>query len=521
MADKSVKLLFEVARGGAAGDSAAVIKQQLGEIMQEVNNSNITQVKVRFNPASLRSLKSQLKNELSNISFTPSARSIQEMRKAIQDRLQNLPVNVKLNQLSTQQRSGGAGGGSSNSTQSANSQLAAESQHLNRLISEYTTLKRQADVGTFNNKADFAKVQELQKQVASLRSQIDQVINDMQQKGVQAWTNVANAAESKLRDIDVKIARQTSVAQAKWVADFQAQNQNAAQQFGMLEPNQLQYTNAQGQVVDLTKAYQDLQAAIDAVNRDISNPQNIANYNAAYENFNRTLQDITKNGPAAKSAIDGLATDIQAALNNRSSFTSDQLNRMAQILSRLQGTTQPTRKELESFSREFEKIKGSSAGAGTSVETFGTKLKKTLLVASGFGSLTMAISKAIQMMRKMVSAVVDLDTALTQMQIVTKGSDKQMDVFANSMARTAKQIGSSITDLIDSATVYARLGYSEMESSVLAKFTSMLQNTGDIDVSAAQDAVTAIVKAFNVNVDDIESVMDKMVEVGKHYCPAA
>ena len=36
-----------------------------------------------------------------------------------------------------------------------------------------------------------------------------------------------------------------------------------------------------------------------------------------------------------------------------------------------------------------------------------------------------------------------------------------------------------------------------------------------IEASAAQDAVTAIIKAFGKNVNEIEDVMDKLVLVGK------
>ena len=37
----------------------------------------------------------------------------------------------------------------------------------------------------------------------------------------------------------------------------------------------------------------------------------------------------------------------------------------------------------------------------------------------------------------------------------------------------------------------------------------------NIEASAAQDAMTAIIKAFHKDVDDVESVMDKLVTVGK------
>lgn len=39
----------------------------------------------------------------------------------------------------------------------------------------------------------------------------------------------------------------------------------------------------------------------------------------------------------------------------------------------------------------------------------------------------------------------------------------------------------------------------------------------NIDVSDAQDAITAIVKAFDVSVDDIESIMDKLVATGNNF----
>ena len=74
-----------------------------------------------------------------------------------------------------------------------------------------------------------------------------------------------------------------------------------------------------------------------------------------------------------------------------------------------------------------------------------------------------------------------------------------------------------MTDLTDSATTFARLGYSMNESSTLAKYTSMLKNVGDIDVGDAQNAMTALIKAYDLDVKNIETVMDKMVDVGNNF----
>ena len=135
----------------------------------------------------------------------------------------------------------------------------------------------------------------------------------------------------------------------------------------------------------------------------------------------------------------------------------------------------------------------------------------------GVVDVTQVLRQAIRYFKEMAQEVIKVDTAMTQFRIVTKGTSDDYKQFYQNSVNTAKQIGGSVTDLIDSSTTYARLGYSMDESSTLAKYTSMLQNVGDIDVSSAQDAVTSITKAFDINADQIESTMDKMVEVGNNF----
>ena len=131
--------------------------------------------------------------------------------------------------------------------------------------------------------------------------------------------------------------------------------------------------------------------------------------------------------------------------------------------------------------------------------------------------ITRVVSAVYRSMRQMVTASIEIDSAMTQMSIVTGASQDALRKFGDEMAETAKKIGSSITDLVDSATVFARIGYTLDESKTLAEYTAMLQNVGDIDVGDAQNALTSIVKAFDINVDDIESVMDDLVIVGNNF----
>lgn len=145
---------------------------------------------------------------------------------------------------------------------------------------------------------------------------------------------------------------------------------------------------------------------------------------------------------------------------------------------------------------------------------FGAGIKSYLAMTFSWYRI---IGTTIQELKQMVGTAVDLNSAFTQLQIVTRVSDSEMSSFSQTLADTAKNMSASVKDMTEVATVYARLGYSLEESNVLAQYTAMLQNVGDIDSGAASDALTAIVKAYGKGVDDIESLMDKMVEVGNNF----
>lgn len=132
-------------------------------------------------------------------------------------------------------------------------------------------------------------------------------------------------------------------------------------------------------------------------------------------------------------------------------------------------------------------------------------------------SLTAILTASIRQMKQMVTTTIELDSAMTQLRIVTNNSEAEYAAYGAQVAKTSQEIGASMTDIVDSTTVFARLGYSLSESSGLSRLTAMLHNVGDIDVSSAQNALTAITKAFSDAGSDIELAMDKMVTVGNNF----
>lgn len=176
---------------------------------------------------------------------------------------------------------------------------------------------------------------------------------------------------------------------------------------------------------------------------------------------------------------------------------------------------------LESTKLDFSNLQLNVRRDGLEGSTIGDRAKNAFRKFGEWSFATRSMMAAWRTVKKMATAVKELDAAMTSLQIITRVSDARMNEFAKSSASVAKAIGSSITNIMSAAEVYSRLGFSLEESLDLSKFTTMYSKIGGVEISDAEDNITAIVKAFDVDTSQLEAMLDKMVEVGKQYCPAA
>ena len=214
-----------------------------------------------------------------------------------------------------------------------------------------------------------------------------------------------------------------------------------------------------------------------------------------------------------------LSNDIETWLKKNTRAAKVYGDELRKIQNQLNNNKNPV--ALQNAQRRFEEIDSAASAAGLKAEGFLKRVKNIAMMTTGLWSTYQILMKCVAITKKMVQETINLDSAMGQLQIVTKATNAEMSTYYKNMSNTAKQIGASMTDLTNSATTYARLGYSMKESETLAKYTSMLKNVGDIDVTDTQNAMTALIKAYDLKVGDIETVMDKMVDVGEICCPAA
>lgn len=172
------------------------------------------------------------------------------------------------------------------------------------------------------------------------------------------------------------------------------------------------------------------------------------------------------------------------------------------------------RQRLSKLDEQAKSVGNTLLETGVKGKTFTEIFAKSLKGFAQYFSATRVVMAAYRSMQQMVRQTIEVNDVMAQLQIVTRASDQQMANFAKTAFETSKAVGKNVTDVVSATTTYARLGYTMDESATMAKLTTMLQGVGDIEAGDAQSAITAIVKAYDKGVDDLEDVMNKLVAVG-------
>ena len=214
--------------------------------------------------------------------------------------------------------------------------------------------------------------------------------------------------------------------------------------------------------------------------------------------------------------------ELKQRIANAGGQGSQQYQDLEQLEQTLRGLNNATPTELheglKGTALRLAEVKRAAVDAGGALSNMRSPLGMLQSRLTYMFSLSAIILKAVQSLKQMIKTTVELDSKMTELRIVTNNSESDYAAYSKTIAATAQEIGASMSDLIDSTTVYARLGNTLEDSAELARVTAMLQNVGNIDVSTAQDAITSITKAFNdVDPSNIESAMDKLVVVGNNF----
>ena len=250
-----------------------------------------------------------------------------------------------------------------------------------------------------------------------------------------------------------------------------------------------------------------------------------------------SIQQKIKDETAAEAAIKKYATTLNACTDavrkysaaQHSSKSSDAYKGIQEQVIALQNL----RKQYDSREIGIDKFNAGISKSSTILRDNTALIKSngdaTQSLFDKFGGLagkfsswltvSQVIMQAVAAVKQMVSASIELDTAITELKKVTDESNATYDKFLDTASTRAAELGASLSDVVTASADFARLGYNIEDASKLADVAIVYKNVGDgiADISEASESIIATMQAFGVDASDAMSIVDKFNEVGNNY----
>lgn len=178
---------------------------------------------------------------------------------------------------------------------------------------------------------------------------------------------------------------------------------------------------------------------------------------------------------------------------------------------------------LRKITEEIIKIENAEIAAGRAGKSlwdiFKTKstygfigqMQSYLSMYVGFYGMVNAVKKSI-------STITELDTALVDLKKTTVMNENQLENFYYDSNNVAKQMGVTTKEIIDQASAWSRLGYSTAEAATtMAKLSSQFASISPgMSVDESQSGLVSIMKAWSIDPDQVKSeIMDPINKLGK------
>lgn len=286
-----------------------------------------------------------------------------------------------------------------------------------------------------------------------------------------------------------------------------------------------QVTQTKQEINSLITAYQNLETKLQG---DIT-PDGLETVRDELAQLNESFNDVTTNAERFEAELKSNNEDEQLAqkvkiLNRRieayQSANPKAAKEFRQEFSDMIKTLSNPDIDLSSYNKvakQLQIIKIKANEANLAGKTLWQTIKEKAGKFVGWMSITGIISTIWREMRRMVTNVIELDTAMASLKRVTNETDASYSKFLSNAIAMAKELKISIADLVAQTAEWAKKGYSLDDSQILAKASGIYSVVGDVDNATAVQHLTTVMKTYNMTVEDAIGIVDRFNNISNKY----
>lgn len=352
------------------------------------------------------------------------------------------------------------------------------------------TWKRYVDVINRLDQASNGSAESVNRLKDSLKNTLNSELNSLQ-NSIDKYQNIITQAQTYPSDFHPSTEYNTKLAKLE-SANEVLKNYKASLQ-GVTELTKEQQNHINGLTQNCEKAateFKNLSAAEKGIIK--------VGVEKAIQRINKDLAENTKYSAEAKAGLNALLEQLKSG--------DPSIN-------------------LRKITEEIIKIENAEIAAGRAGKSlwdiFKTKstygfigqMQSYLSMYVGFYGMVNGVKKA-------VSTITELDTALVDLKKTTAMNENQLENFYYDSNNVAKQMGVTTKEIIDQASAWSRLGYSTAETATtMAKLSSQFASISPgMSTDEAQEGLVSIMKAFDIDPNDVETeIMDKVNVLGNKF----
>ena len=328
---------------------------------------------------------------------------------------------------------------------------------------------------------------------------------------IEAFVDTSKAAsdinsfvnQQRRMNIEVNLQlNQASQALHNLLQQMQNQGGNAGTQFAgqfvQAVNSGMQQINATQTVNQIEKQSNRLTVNIRNNMRDLTRQQNAFNENTARTFGNQMTAWANNNGKAVKvygDQLNSLQTRLHSAIASGDGAAVKQLR------------------------EEFRLLQSEARATGNVGKTFAESFSSSLGSVAKFAASYVSLYRVFNELKQGVQTVVELDTALVDLQKTSTATPKQLNSFYKEANDIAKQYGTTTQQIIQGAADWSRLGYNLEDAKTMSKLSSQFAAISPgMSVDMATTSLVSTMKAFGIEADDVlDGVMSKVNAVGNSF----
>lgn len=244
---------------------------------------------------------------------------------------------------------------------------------------------------------------------------------------------------------------------------------------------------------------------------------NLKNMRQELDKAATSLKGIEKGSTAI--SRDKMISKISDYMKKNSAMSKEFKSELEGLIQKLK--TLGAEADTTRIADEFFKITQRIREAGQEGKKFWDVVKeKAWYGLAGTIGTYFGFNDLIQYGRQAAQTIINLDTALVDLKKTTTMSSSQLKEFYFDANNVAKQMGVSTQQIIEQASAWSRLGYNTQQTATeMAKLSSKFASISPgMDTTQAQEGLVSIMKAFDVDTNDVESkIMDKINTLGNKF----